>query len=163
MSDKLLPDNLFTSQVAYIRAKENKLISDQDINHLMQCQTYEECVRFLSDKGWGGEEDDTPEKLLSLEREKLWKLMEQLFNDKEMKYFDIFRLSTDFHNLKAAIKESYVQKDVPDVYLSGGTYPAELFRKAAADNDFAALPLPMMRVAEEARGCCFTPEITFVM
>ncbi len=155
LDDELLPDELFTSQVAQIRTKENSLLSDQDINGLMQCPTYEDCIQFLLDKGWGPTEHDTPEELLSTEREKTWTLMRQLCNDKQMKSFDIFRLSTDYHNLKVALKESYVQKETPNVYKSGGTIPIETFRKAAADNDFVALPLTMMRAAEEARDVLF--------
>lgn len=155
LDDELLPDELFTSQVAQIRAKENTLLSDQDINGLMQCQTYEECIQFLLDKGWGPVERNTPEELLKEEREKTWTLMRQLCNDKQMKFFDIFLLSKDFHNLKSAIKESYVQKEAVGVYMSGGTYPIEVFRKAAADNDFSPFPLSMMRAAEEARDVLF--------
>lgn len=155
LDDELLPDDLFTSQVAQIRAKENTLLSDQDINRLMQCTSYEECIQYLLDKGWGPTEHDTPEELLSMEREKTWTLMEQLCDDKQIKNFDIFCLNIDFHNLKAAIKESYVQKEVSHVYMSGGTIPVEVFRKAAADNDFVALPLSMMRAAEEAREVLF--------
>lgn len=155
LDDELLPDDLFTSQVAQIRAKENTLLADQDINRLMQCQTYEECIQYLLDRGWGPTEHDTPEELLKKEEEKTWTLMQQLCDDKQMKYFDIFCLSKDFHNLKSAIKESYVQKEVPDIYMSGGTIPIEVFRKAAADNDFAPLPLSMMRAAEEARDVLF--------
>lgn len=155
LDDELLPEELFTSQVAQIRAKENTLLSDQDINGLMQCPTYEDCIQTLLDKGWGPTEHDTPEELLAMEREKTWTLMRQLCNDKQMKSFDIFRLSKDFHNLKVALKESYVQKETPNVYMSGGTIPVEVFRKAAADNDFAPLPLAMMRAAEEARNVLF--------
>ena len=155
LDDELLPDELFTSQVAQIRTKENSLLSDQDINSLMQCPTYEDCIQFLLDKGWGPTDHDTPEELLALERDKTWTLMRSLCNDQQMKSFDIFRLSTDFHNLKVAIKESYAQKEVPNVYMSGGNYPIELFRKTAADNDFAPLPLTMMRAAEEARDVLF--------
>ncbi len=155
LDDELLPDDLLTSQVAQIRTKENSLLSDQNLNSLMQCQTYEECVQLLQDRGWGPTEHNTPEELLAAEREKTWELMRQLCDDKQMKFFDIFRLSTDYHNLKVAIKESYVQKETPNVYKSGGIYPIEVFRKAAADNDFSALPFSMMRAAEEAREVLF--------
>lgn len=155
LDDELLPDDLFTSQVAQIRAKENSLLSDQDINSLMQCTSYEDAVQFLMDRGWGPAEKNNPEALLDAERDKTWTLMHQLCDDKQMKAFDIFRLTWDFHNLKAAIKESYVQKEVGNIYMPGGTYPIEVFRKAAADNDFSAFPLAVMRAAEEARNILF--------
>lgn len=155
LDNELLPDDLFTSQVAQIRAKENTMLSDQDLNSLMQSRNFEECFQLLLDKGWGPVEKETPEELLSTERDKMWELMHSLCSDKELKAFDIFLLSTDFHNLKAAIKESYVQKEVPNVYIEGGTIPIATLRKAAAENEYAALPLIMMRAAEEAREVLF--------
>ena len=155
LDDELLPDELFTSQVAQIRAKENSLLSDQDLNGLMQSRNYEECFRLLLDKGWGPVEKETPEELLTTERDKMWELIRSLCDDKQMKAFDIFLLSTDFHNLKVAIKESYVQKEIPHVYMEGGTIPIAVLKKAAADNDYVSLPLVMMRAAEEAREILF--------
>ena len=155
MDDALLPDELFTSQVAQIRAKENTLLSDQALTQLMQCETYDECVQFLLDKGWGPVGGNSPEELLRTEKDKVWDLMHQLCSDKEMHMFDIFRFSKDYHNLKAAIKESYMQKEVPNIYMDGGTIPIETIRKAAADGDFSPLPVQMMKAAEEAREILF--------
>ncbi len=155
LDDELLPDELFTLQVAQIRTKENTLFSDNDINSLMQCQDFEDCIQFLEDRGWGPTENNTPEELLSLERDRMWDLIDHLCDDKQLKVFDIFRLTTDFHNLKVALKESYIQKEVPNVYIEGGSIPAQVMKKAAADNDFGALPIRMMRAAEEAREVLF--------
>ena len=87
LDDELLPDELFTSQVAQIRTKENSLLSDQDINSLMQCPTYEDCIQFLLDKGWGPTDHDTPEELLTHGKDKTWALMHQLCNDKADEVF----------------------------------------------------------------------------
>ena len=43
----------YTFAVAYIRALETNLFSDSMMSQLAACKTYEECVRFLQDKGWG--------------------------------------------------------------------------------------------------------------
>ena len=155
LDDELLGDQLMTSAVARIRAKENTLLTDQDLKSLMGCQTYSECIQYLLDRGWGPTENDTPEELLSLEKDKMWELIGSLLNAQESRVFDIFRLSSDFHNLKAAIKESYIQKSVPDVYMEGGTIDVELIRKCAAEGEFSPLPLAMMRAAEEARDVLF--------
>lgn len=155
LDDELLPDELFTSQVAQIRTKENTLLSDHDINSLMQCQSYEDCIMLLEDRGWGPVENNSSEELLTLERDRMWELIDHLCDDKQQKIFDIFRLTTDFHNLKVALKESYIQKEVPNVYIDDGSIPVHVLKKAAADNDYAALPLPMMRAAEEAREVLF--------
>ncbi len=155
LDDELLPEGLFTSAVAQIRAKENKLLSNQDLESLIGCRNANECILMLLDKGWGPTENNTPEEILTEEKEKCWALMRSLCTDKEMHFFDLFRFSKDYHNLKAAIKESYVQKEVPNIYINDGTIPVEKLRKCAADNDFSALSFPMMKAAHEARDILF--------
>ena len=155
LDDELLPDELFTTQVAQIRAKENTLLSDQALENLMACEDIGECIAFLLERGWGPTENNTPEELIRTERERCWALMRSLCSEKQMEAFDIFRYSKDYHNLKAAIKESYVQKSVPDIYIADGTIPVESLRKCAADNDFSMLSFTMMRAAQEARETLF--------
>lgn len=153
--EKLLPDGLLPFAVARIRAKENTLLSDQALNNLMSCKTYGESIQFLLDRGWGPTANNTAEELLTLERERLWELIGELCDKEQQHFFDIFRYSTDFHNLKVAIKESYVQKKVPNVYKADGTVPVETIRKCAADNDYTPLPNYMEKCAEEARDVLF--------
>ncbi len=155
LDDELLSDDLMPAAVARIRAKENTLLSDKDLEDLMACETYDECIQLLLEKGWGPTDNNTPEELLTLERERMWELMNSLCSAREAQTFDIFRYSTDFHNLKVAIKESYVQKETSNVYMDGGTIPIAQLKKCAADADFGSLPLIMMRAADEAREVLF--------
>lgn len=155
LDDELLPEELFTSAVAQIRAKENTLLSNQDLENLMSCESVSECIQTLLDKGWGPTAGNTPEELIKEEREKCWSLIRSLCNETQMHFFDIFRYSKDYHNLKAAIKESYVQKEVPNIYMEDGTIPVEKLKKCAADNDFSILSFVMMRAASEARDLLF--------
>ena len=155
LDDELLPEELFTSAVAQIRAKENTLLSDQALENLMNCNTAEECIFYLLERGWGPTEHNTPEELLKAEKDKCWATIRSLCNEQQMHYFDIFRYNRDYHNLKVAIKESYIQKPVKDVYMEDGTIPIEQLRKCAADNDFSSLSASMMRCAQEARNVLF--------
>lgn len=155
LDDDLLPEELFTSAVAQIRAKENTLLSDQDLAALMQCETAGECIQTLLDKGWGPTENNSPEELIKEEKERCWALIRSLCTEKQMHFFDMFRYNRDYHNLKAAIKESYVQKDVPGIYMEDGTIPVETIKKCAADNDFSVMSFTMMRAAQEARDILF--------
>ncbi len=155
LDDELLPDDLFTSQVAQIRAKENTLLTDQALNNLQSLERYSECIQFLLDKGWGPTPKNSPEELLTLERERMWEEVRKLCGDKALEQFKIFRFPADYHNLKVALKESYIQKQVPNVYKDGGTIEIETIRRCAMDNDFAALPIAMMRAATEAREVLF--------
>lgn len=155
LSDKLLPEGLFASQVAQIRAKESKLLSDKDLQKLMQCESYDDCRRFLQDKGWGSQENLEAEEFLKQERETLWANMRGMCNEQEMHIFDIFRFSKDYHNLKAAIKEAYVQKKVPNIYLEGGTLSVEKIKAAAADGDFSGFSSQISKAASQAREILF--------
>ncbi|MCQ2511934.1 MAG: V-type ATPase subunit [Lachnospiraceae bacterium] len=155
MGEKLLPEGLFASQVAQIRAKESKLLSDNDLQKLMQCESYEDCIRLLRDRGWGSGDDLTAENLLRNERENLWKAMRGMCNEQEMHTFDIFRFPKDYHNFKAAIKEAYVQKEVPNIYLEGGTLPIEKIKAAAASGDFSGFSSQISKAASEAREVLF--------
>lgn len=155
LNDKLLPEGLFASQVAQIRAKESRLLSDKDLQKLMQCESYDDCRRFLQDKGWDSQEDLDAETLLKMEKENLWKCMRGMCNEQEMHIFDIFLLSKDFHNLKAAIKEAYVQREVPNIYLEGGTLPLEKIKTAAGDGDFSSFSSQISSAASEARDILF--------
>ena len=46
----------YTYAVARIRANELALFNDQAIEQLLAAKSYEECIRLLQDKGWGGME-----------------------------------------------------------------------------------------------------------
>ena len=91
-NEKLLPEGLFASQVAQIRAKESKLLSDKDFQKLMQCESYEDCLHFLQDKGWDSHDIVEAETLLKMEKEALWKNMRGMCNEQEC-IFLIFSFS----------------------------------------------------------------------
>ena len=65
-----MSDTDFTYAVARTRALEVHLFSASTIEQLLSCSSYEECLDFLLEKGWG--DDDTPknaEAILARERE----------------------------------------------------------------------------------------------
>ena len=46
----------YTYAVARIRALEVSLFSDSTIDQLIACQSYEQALQFLEEKGWGDTE-----------------------------------------------------------------------------------------------------------
>ena len=141
------PDYIYA--VARIRAKELLCFGSPAMEQLMACKTYEECLRMLNEKGWGnGSAGQTPESLLDGERNKTWEQLRELVED--MSVFDVFLYATDYHNLKAAIKENYAPSHGADIYSSNGTIDPAVFRQAADEHDFSVLPAGMRDAAEEA-------------
>jgi V/A-type H+-transporting ATPase subunit C len=114
----------------------------------MACKTEKECLRFLLDKGWGRTGEESPEQLLTIERDKTWELIRELVGD--MSVFYTFIYGNDFHNLKAAIKQVYMNTELNHIYISNGTIPPELIYKAVKEHDFSILPEHMKACAEEA-------------
>ena len=58
---------------------------------LLSAPDYEACIRLLREKGWEGGQNDW-EEMLSRERQKTWKLMEELLGDTSV--FDVFYTPT---------------------------------------------------------------------
>lgn len=134
--------------VARIRSKELLLLTQSDIDQLMNCKSEKECMRLLMDKGWGKTGEENAEQILTAEKEKTWELIRELVED--MSIFHTFLYSSDFHNLKAAIKQVYKNSQLQSIFLFDGTVNPELILSAVKEHDFSILPDYLRECAEEA-------------
>ena len=145
-----MSDSQYTFAVAYIRAKEAGLFSAATIDQLMACGSYDACIQFLQERGWGYA--DTPaqaEAILSCEEKKTWEIFYDLVKDEDI--LDVLGYSKAFHNLKAAIKESCSAKKAPkNIYIEGTKPAAEQIREIVRDHDFGRLPSMMSQAAKDA-------------
>lgn len=134
--------------VARIKARELSLLTQQDIDRLMACKTPGECLRFLSDKGWGNGSEASAEAVFALETEKMWALMHELLPD--LSPFDVLLYPIDFNNLKAAVKSTLTNVEPHHVFMAGGTVDPAVMLAAVKNNDFSPLPDFMAEPAEKA-------------
>lgn len=146
-----MPDTIYA--VTRVHNQEQNMLGRADIDRLLAAKTTGEALRLLRDKGWGAPElpDGDIDALIEFERARVWALVEELAGD--MAPFVILRLSTDYHNLKAAIKLAYAgraREDAPRYMLPGGTILAETLLKAAAEHDFSTLSPEMAQTARSA-------------
>lgn len=148
-----MADNQYIYAVARIRTKEMTLLDKLTIDQLMSLKSYQECLRLLSDKGWGKAGNETAEELLTIERDKTWEVISELVDD--MSVFNTFLIANDFHNLKAAIKMVYLNHDVPKIFISYGTISKELIIRSVREHDFSLLPEYMRDSAQEAYEVLF--------
>lgn len=151
--EKQMVDDQYIYAVARIHTKEMALLDKVTIDQLMACRTYMECIRLLSDKGWGRTGSETAEELLTVEREKTWEIINELVKD--MSVFNTFLIANDFHNLKAAIKMVYINDEVPKIFVNNGTIPYEQILSAVKENDYSDLPEYMRVSAKEAYEVLF--------
>ena len=134
--------------VARVRSKELSLLSRQDIDQLMACRGFDECLRVLSDKGWGGAEGSSAEAVLAQEEEKTWAFIRELTED--LTPFSVLLYPIDYNNLKAAIKCVVTDAPPQDVFLSGGSIDPQAMMRCVRENDFSSLPPAMAEAADEA-------------
>ncbi len=143
-----MADNQYIYAVARIRSKELELLDKSSFDQLLACKSHEDCLRFLEDRGWGKGNGETAEQMLKAEREKTWELIHELVKD--ISVFDTFLYGNDYHNLKAAIKEVYVNQEIPGIYILSGTVKPDIIKRAVKEHDFSNLPEHMRLCAEEA-------------
>jgi V/A-type H+-transporting ATPase subunit C len=135
--------------VARVRSRELSLLSEAVIGQLCAASGEEDCLRILNEKGWGN--PDLPsEEMFREEQKKTWGFIRELVPDR-MEIFDVFRLSADYHNLKAAVKESCIDGIHPGIYLEDGTLDQAAVETALKESDYEALPKDMRQVAQEAK------------
>lgn len=138
----------YTFAVARIRAKELSLFDRQDIEQLLACKSYQDCLNLLFDKGWGTGEEKTAEQILSIELQRTWELMRELIGD--ISVFDVFVYPIDFNNLKAAIKAVITNSATDGLFLNGGTVSPTHMIEAVRKKDFSEFPEFMKNAASEA-------------
>ena len=136
----------YTYAVARIRYREKFCLNDAFIASLASAGDEKECIRLLADKGWG-EANMSADEIIANQRKELSSLMNELLGEGE--HFKVFLMENDFHNLKAAIKNSlYPTTGV--IYLQPGTVDVKLLEKCISDNDFSLLPENMVECAKRA-------------
>jgi V/A-type H+-transporting ATPase subunit C len=139
--------------VTRVHAHEQGLLSKQDLEQLIAAPSLREAFQMLSDKGWGT--PDLPQgdsdALLGYEQDRIWAFVTELMGDTAP--FDVFRVQSDYHNLKAAIKLAFSaddQNEQGSYFMKFGTIPLEAIEKAAAEHDFKALPEALAAAGKEA-------------
>ncbi len=147
MSDRAERD--YTYAVAYIRAQENRLFSQSTIDQILACRTYEEGLNFIREKGWGGTDAGNDlDTILATERNAAWEMVQSL--NVPMDTFDVLALPNVYHNLKTAIKETYLDERHDDFFYEGTVPSREELREIVEKKEFGKLPPEMEKAAEEA-------------
>lgn len=145
-----MSDMKYTYAVARIRAMEMSLFSSAVIEQLLAMKSYESCLQFLVERGWG--DTDTPleaEAILSREKEKTWGVVKELLKGDE-EILAVLSYQNLYHNLKAAIKESTASKRHGALYFEDCAIGGSKMCRIVAEQDWQALPAHMRAAAQEA-------------
>lgn len=145
-----MSDTKYTYAVARIRALEASLFNSAVMEQLVAMKSYENCLQFLIEKGWG--DADTPlraEAILSREREKAWKEIKGLLKGDDS-ILGVLSYQNLYHNLKAAIKESVTSSQGGKLYFEDCSIGGKEMVQIVSEKDWNALPVHMREAASEA-------------
>ncbi|MCQ2609476.1 MAG: V-type ATPase subunit [Lachnospiraceae bacterium] len=141
-------DKSYVYAVARIRLMELKLLSKHNFDELIVAKDKSNIKRILKEKDWGADEDADFLSIIKNERVKLWQFIDEIVPDREV--FSVFDISSEYHNLKAAIKESTLDFDYSDIYIDGATTPYSVIKSCIDNKAYGDLPSEMVEVAREA-------------
>ncbi len=146
-----MSDTKYAYAVARIRAMELSLFSASTLDQLMALKTYESCLQFLAEKGWGDQDtSQDAEAILAKEKEKTWNVVRELLKKEDAGILNVLSYENLFHNLKAAIKETVTSDHHGNIYFDNCAVNGREMARIVAERDWQALPANMRPAAEEA-------------
>lgn len=145
-----MSETKYAYAVARVRAMENSLFSAAVLEQLMAVKSYEGCLQFLQERGWGYA--DTPieaEAILSAEQKKTWDTIKDLLKGDES-ILNVLSYQNLYHNLKAAIKAVITSDSHGKIYFEDCAIGGKEMARIVTERDWYALPVHMKEVAAEA-------------
>ena len=136
--------------VGRIRALENKLLTPERLQRMVDATSAEEAYRLLTEAGYGtpGEQVIDFEQQISYELQKVVMLMKELDADPEL--IDLLYLHYDLHNIKSLYKERFAaEQKVIDLSVLG-KIPLETLTKAMSESNYDELPKPFQEKLQKA-------------
>ena len=138
----------YTHAVAPIRALEVSLFSASVIEQLLACRDYDSCLRFLQEKGWGGDAAPDADRILAREEQKIWETVREMHVD--LSVFNVLYYPNWFHNLKAAVKAVCTGRENGNIFYKETPVSGDEMMRIIKERDYRALPVNMQKAAEEA-------------
>ncbi len=145
-----MKDTAYAFSVAKIRAIESSLLTNADMELMISTKHIDDCIRILTDKGYGSGEQSNPtfNALFKQETEKVWETVREIAPDPEI--FNMFLYKNDYHNLKVILKGLAADTEYENMLMSPWTINPALIKQAVSDSDFSVLPEGFAETAEKA-------------
>ena len=143
-----MKDTDYAYAVAHIRAHEEQLLTEADLEQMITAPAIEAAEKRLADKGWEITEGKSVREMLNKRLCDAYELVKDAAPDK-----DALRLLTvrnDFNNLKAALKSLAADTDPTDCYIYPTTLDLDELKDMLAHKRYDELPEGMSYVAKKA-------------
>lgn len=119
--------------VAKIRANENNLLTEADLEGLITADGVEAAQNQLSQLGFADFSDASEDAVLRRREQEAFDLICEIAPDKNL--FDFLVVKNDFHNAKAILKSMVTGNDVRSFLLYPCLTQPELFRRAVEEKN----------------------------
>ncbi len=149
---KRLKDTDYMYISARIRCLENRLLTRERMERMLDARTNEEAVKILSECGYQELEPLTAENLersLAEAREETFQELAEASPNPQL--VDVFRVKYDYHNAKAIIKCAATNQDPRHLLIDAGRVSAGTLLDAFRQGDLSALPQALAGAMEQAQ------------
>lgn len=132
--------------IGSVRAKENTLFTNAEVEQMLACKSENELVRFLNEKGFG--EGSSIDEIINNNTKDMWAYLRSIAPDFEI--FNPFFYQNDVHNLKATLKGIMAQRDYESMLITPCTIDKEHLKSAVENRKFNILPQWILEAADKA-------------
>ena len=149
---KKLKDTNFLNISGRIRAMENRLLTRERMERMLDARTGEEAAKVLTECGYPELGRLTPSALdamLSQAREAVYQDLSQSVPDPAL--VDVFRIKYDYHNAKVLIKSQAMGLSPDRLLVEGGRYTPDALRAGYEEGDLSACTPAFAQAVEQAR------------
>lgn len=126
---------------AIIKSLETRMLTRDKLEQMLDAPTDEDALKFLYEAGYPEFRPDRPDEMdaaLGTAREEIFSYL--IDCAPEDRYFDIFRVKYDYHNLKALLKAKAVGQEPDSMLSEAGRVDLATLREAADGGDTNFLP-----------------------
>lgn len=140
--------NDYIYAVANIRAHEISLLTDADLEQLINAPDYKKAEAILAGKGYDTDGSADYSNMLDREFNKTWSLV--LEDAPEAEPLKAFIVKNDFQNLKAALKGDVTENNAEDFIVSPSCIDGKVLLEKVKERKFGDLPEFIADTAKKA-------------
>lgn len=137
---------------ARVRAMENRLVTRERMERMVEARSDDEAVKVLTECGY----EELPaltnrglDELLSAARAALYRELGGAVPDKRL--VELFQMKYDYHNAKALVKGAAVGADADRLLMEGGRWSAAQVKEAFQRDSLREFTDPFRRAVVQAR------------
>ena len=135
-----LKDTDFLYISTRLRSMENRLLSHERMERMLEARTDEDAAKVLAECGYTGLDKPGMDALsasLSQARAETFAELAAMSPNADM--VDVFRIKYDYHNLKALMKCAHTGKDPDGMLIDAGRYPLPEIKRAVLQGETSGL------------------------